>query len=199
MIKVMEFELKGLASLVLWVARRRHSVPPGSTAVAYSKEQTPTLVAFLFVMIVETVVLDLLLMATGVPAGPRLVVLVLHLYGIVFVLALGAACVTRPHVVTSGELRIRYGVYFDLRIPRDLISSVRLSRNYNESGMVMVADGRLGVAVSSQTNVIVELTEPITVVRPLGGLAEVTSVRFFADVPNTVLSTLRSLPHREVS
>ena len=95
-------------------------------------------------------------------------VLVLDVYGVVFGLAVRAAGVTRPHVVTPDELRIRLGAFFDLRIPRELISSVRLSRNYNEPGRSPLADGRLGVAVSSQTNVIVELTEPVTVVRPLG-------------------------------
>ena len=51
-------------------------------------------------MIVETVAWDLLLIALDVPDGLRVLVLVLDLYGIVFALALGAACVTRPHVVT---------------------------------------------------------------------------------------------------
>jgi hypothetical protein len=155
------------------------------------------LLVIIFVMIVETVALDLLLMALNVSNGLRVLVLVLDIYGIVFALALCAACVTRPHVVTPEELRIRYGAYFDLRVPRELISSVRLSRNYNESGMVTVANGWLGVAVSSQTNVIVELTEPITVIRPLGRRAEATTIRFFADIPNAALNALRPLQHRD--
>ncbi|MEU7896339.1 hypothetical protein AB0B45_26225 [Nonomuraea sp. NPDC049152] len=182
--KVMEFELKGMASLGLWVARRRHGVPRGATAVPYSKEQSTILLIMLFVMVVETVGIDLLLVALDVPSPVRVVVLVLDLYGIVFALAFGAACVTRPHVVTGDELRVRFGAYFDLRIPRELISSVRVSRNYNETGMIQVADGRLSVAVGSQTNVVVELAEPITVTRPLGRRETVTSVRFFADTPS---------------
>jgi hypothetical protein len=67
----------------------------------------------------------------------------------------------------------------------------------NESGMVTVANGRLGVAVSSQTNVIVELTEPITVIRPLGRRAEATTIRFFADTPGTALNALRPLQPRD--
>jgi hypothetical protein len=166
-------------------------VPAGATAVPYAREQAPILLIFLFVMIVETVGIDLLLRAIDVPEGLRAVALIGDVYGILYCLALGAACVTRPHVVTPGELRIRFGVYFDLRVPRDLISSVRLSRNYNESGMVSVADGRLSVAVSSQTNVIVQLAEPITVVRPLGGRAEATTIRFFADDPDAALRSLK--------
>ena len=190
-LRIVQIELLSLVSLLLWVARRRHGVPAGATAVAYAREQATILLVFLFVMIVETVGIDLLLRAIDVPEGLRAVVLIADVYGIVYCLALGAACVTRPHVVTPGELRIRYGVYFDLRVPRELISSVRLSRNYNERVMVSVADGRLSVAVSSQTNVIVQLTEPITVVRPLGRRAEATTVRFFADEPDAVLRALK--------
>jgi hypothetical protein len=187
--KLFEFELRGTASLFLWVARRRNGVPPGATAVSYSKEQTPTLLVMLFLIGVEAVAVDLLLRALDVPDVLRALVLVIDLYGIVWGLALGASCVTRPHVVTGEELRIRYGAYFDLRVPRDRISSVRSSRDYN-GNMVRVADGRLSVAVSSQTNLVVELTEPIGIVRPLGGRAEVTAIRFFADTPDAVLKTL---------
>ncbi|MEU4331188.1 hypothetical protein [Nonomuraea dietziae] len=183
--RLLEFELNGMVSLGLWVTRRRHGVPPGATALSYSKEQSTTILLVLFMMIVELVAVDLLMVAFDVPAPIRVAVLVLDLFGLAF----GAACVTRPHVLTEDELRVRCGAYFDLRIPRELITSMRVSRAYNENGMVRVADGRLSVAVSSQTNVIVELAEPITVTRPLGAEESVTSVRFFADTPGAVLQS----------
>ncbi|MBG0831034.1 hypothetical protein HS041_25060 [Planomonospora sp. ID67723] len=191
-LRIMEFELKGMLALLHWVVRRRHGVPPGATALPYSGGQSMMLLLMLFAMTVETVGAEVLLRALEVPDGLRLAVLVLDVYGIVYGLALGAACVTRPHVVSATELRVRYGVYLDLRIPRELISSVRTARNYNESGTVTVKDGRLGVAVSSRTDVVVELSEPVTVVRPLGRREEVTSVRFFADAPAAALAALQS-------
>ncbi len=132
----------------------------------------------------------MLLRALGVPAVLRAVVLVLDVYGIFIGLAIAAACATRPHVVTERELRVRSGAFFDLRVPRSLIASVRLARNYNEPGMVTVADGRLGVAVAGQTNVVVELSEPVTAVRPLGATAEVRSIRFFTDTPSEAAAVL---------
>ncbi|GIH91236.1 hypothetical protein ACFFMN_09565 [Planobispora siamensis] len=195
--RLMAFDAKGMVSLVLWAARRRDGVPPGSVAVSYSREQATMMTFILFLMVVETVALEVLLRAWGVPDGLRMVVLVVDVYSIFIGLAVGAACVTRPHVVSARELRVRYGAFFDLRIPRELISSVRQSRNYNESGMVAVKDGRLSVAVSSQTNVVVELEEPITIVRPLGGRAEVTVVRFFADTPGAALAALRPAQHHD--
>ncbi|MCG5214506.1 hypothetical protein [Streptosporangium sp. KLBMP 9127] len=189
--RMLGFETKGMVSLALWVTRRRNGVPPGATAVPYAREQTPFLLMMVLMMVVETVGLELLLQAIDAPTGLRVVVLVLDAYGVVFGVAVIAAGVTRPHVVTPDELRIRLGAFFDLRIPRRLISTVRLSRNYNEPGQVTLADGRLGVAVSSQTNVIIELTEPVTFVRPLGRVGEATTIRFFADAPDAALRALR--------
>lgn len=194
LVRVLGFEVKGLYSLLLWMLRRRHQVPSGATALPYSKEQLSILLVVLFAMVVETVGIDLLLNALDVPDWLRFSVLILDLYGILFGVAFGAACVTRPHVVTDGELRVRYGAYFDLRIPRDKISAVRLSRNMNESSMISIAGGRLGVAVSSQTNVIVELSEPVSFTRPLGSKGEATSVRFFADDPGAAVKALKQQP-----
>jgi hypothetical protein len=180
-----------MVSVVLWVARRRAGVPAGATAVPYAREQAPMLLVVLFVMALETVGVEVLLRALGVPSWLRVAVLVIDVSGVVLGLGFAAACVTRPHVVTPDELRIRLGAYFDLRVPRDQISSVRLSRAYNENRTIDLADGRLGVAVSAQTNVVVELTGPITVRRPLGGLGRASTIRFFADAPGPVVTALR--------
>lgn len=190
--RIMDFDRKGMASLVLWARRRRDGVPPGAVEVSYSREQSTTMMVFAFAMAVELIAVEVLLQAMDVDLWVRLVVLVLDAYSLLFVLAMIAVCVTRPHVVTGGELRIRYGAFLDVRVPRELVASVRLVRSYNETGLVTVADGRLSVAVSSQTNVVVQLTEPITVTRPLGQRAEVTVIRFFADSPGDLVAALKS-------
>ncbi|WP_125611716.1 hypothetical protein [Actinomadura sp. WAC 06369] len=184
--RIMAFDKDGLVSLVMFAARRRHGVPAGAVGVSYAKGQTAIQLAFLTAMVIELVGVELLLRAVDAPEALRLVVLVVDLYSILIVLAVIAACVTRPHVVTDGEVRVRYGAFFDLRIPREKIVSVRTVRNYNEAGLVRVSEGRLAVAVASQTNVLVELAEPIVAVRPLGKRVEVRSVRFYADDPDLV-------------
>ncbi|MFK4042547.1 hypothetical protein ACI2LC_42695 [Nonomuraea wenchangensis] len=189
--RIVGFDLKGMISLALWVARRRHGVPAGATAVSYSRAQTLTMVIFLGAMVVELVGAEVLLRAFGATAGLRAVVLVADAYAVLIVLAVIAACVTRPHVVSGDEVRIRYGAFFDLRVPRERIARVRHVRNYNESGTVKVDGDRLAVAVASQTNLILELTEPVTAVRPLGSRAEVRTIRLFADDPTAALAVLR--------
>lgn len=186
--RIMGFDLQGLVSLVLLVVRRRQGVPQGAVALSYSGGQLTVQLAFLFVMCLEAVGAELLLRGIGAPSGLHAVILMVDLYSVLIVLAVIAACVTRPHVLSEDELRIRYGAFFDLRIPRGRISSVRVARNFDEKGMVRVEGECLAVSVASQTNVVVELDEPITAVRPLGRRVSVRTVRFFADEPKAVLA-----------
>ncbi|KAB8194883.1 hypothetical protein FH608_017190 [Nonomuraea phyllanthi] len=190
--RIVGFDLRGVISLALWVARRRHGVPDGATPVSYARAQTLTMMILLGAMVVELVGADVLLRAFGAPVGLRAAVLVADAYAVLIVLAVIAACVTRPHVVSDDEVRIRYGAFFDLRVPRERIAGVRPIRSFNESGTVKVDGDRLAVAVASQTNLILELTEPVTVVRPLGSRAEARAIRLFADDPTAALAVLRS-------
>ncbi|MFB4314109.1 hypothetical protein [Actinomadura sp. 21ATH] len=190
--RVMAFDAVHMRSLFLWVARRRDGVGPGGVPLPYSGAQTATMAAFLIAMVVELVGVEIILRAVGAPGWLRAVVFVIDAYSVLIVLAVIAACITRPHVVSGDELRLRYGAFFDLRIPRERIAAVRQMRNYNEDGLIRVEDGgRLAVVVGSQTNIVVELAEPVTAVRPLGGRAEVTAVRFYTDTPGAALAALR--------
>ncbi|HEY6798270.1 MAG TPA: hypothetical protein VI248_26630 [Kineosporiaceae bacterium] len=89
------------------------------------------------------------------------------------------------------ELRVRYGAFFDLRIPRDRIAGVRSAHAGKDSHLVTVDGEELGVRVASMTNLVVELVEPVTAVRPLGGQVQVRTVRWYADDPRRALAALR--------
>ncbi|MGW2402114.1 hypothetical protein ACWCYY_36735 [Kitasatospora sp. NPDC001664] len=186
------FDLRGMQSLWLLARRRRHGVPPGATALPYEREQRGMLLALLFVVVVEGVATELLLRGVGAPDWLRGPFLLLDVYAVIAVAAIGAARVTRPHVVLDTELRIRSGAFFDLRIPLGLITSVYTERNYNEERAVGLADGRCAVPSGSQTNVVVELAAPVTVTRPLGRRAEAHRIHFFADDPVTAAAALRA-------
>ncbi|SCD33462.1 hypothetical protein GA0115253_100061, partial [Streptomyces sp. Termitarium-T10T-6] len=172
-------EFRALHSLGLWSARRRHRIPEGARPFSYTEPQTGIMWAFLFVSVVETVVLALVIPWPLVHA----IVLVVDVYGIVIVLALHAAAVTRPHLVEAdGSLRLRYGALFDLRVPADAIASARVERRFPDGGPVRVdEDGTLDLAVGSQTTVTVELTGPVEFVRPLGRRGSARTLRFHAD------------------
>lgn len=187
--RLMAFDAAHMRSMVLWVARRRDGVPPGATAVPYSGTLTPTMMFFVVASVLELVAFEVFLRAVHAPDAVRLPILFVDAYGVLIMLGVVAAVVTRPHVVSAGEVRLRNGAFIDLRIPRSRIAEVRRVRNYGERGTV---DGDTFVlAVMSQTNLAIELTEPITAVRPLGREVEVRAVRFFADDPDTAFTALR--------
>ncbi|WP_309062927.1 hypothetical protein [Streptomyces sp.] len=175
-------ELRLMASLGLWVARRAHGVR-GGTAFGYARGQAALMAGFAFVCAVETVAMSVLL---GDWPAVHAVVLFLDVYTVVFVVALHAASVVRPHVLDAGALRVRRAVHVDLRIPLERIASVRreLRMTHEE------AAGELDVAVGSQTTVTVELTEPVTHVTFFGHRREVRVVRFHADDPDGLVRAL---------
>ncbi|MFG2979307.1 hypothetical protein ACGFYY_40760 [Streptomyces sp. NPDC048331] len=185
-------ELRATASLGRWVVRGKHGVRPGDVAAPYTGPQTAMMYGMLFVSVIETVALALLI---PWPTVHR-VVLVLDVYGILLVLALHAACVTRPHVVRpDGSLRIRYGALFDLAVPPDAVASVRVDRRYPEGRLVTVSeDGVLDLIVGSQTSVTLELNRPIRFTRPLGATGEARTVRFHADDPRALVTAVRRQP-----
>lgn len=179
-------EARLMASLWLWAARRTHGVG-GGTAFGYARGQAAMMYGFAFVCAVETVGMSVLL--RDWPAV-HAVVLVLDVYTVVFVVALHAASVVRPHVVGADALRVRRAVHVDLRIPRDRIASVRRELRMTHEG----AEGELDLAVGAQTTVTVELAEPVSHVTFLGRRHEVRVVRFHAEDPDGLVRTLGAAP-----
>ncbi|MGW0500098.1 hypothetical protein ACWD0Z_33095 [Streptomyces sp. NPDC003007] len=168
-------EVRLFASLALWVVRRTHGTG-GGVAFGYARGQGAMVAGFAFVCLVETVALSVLL--RDWPAV-HVVFLFLDVYTIVFVVALHASSVVRPHVldVERGSLRIRRYVHVDLPVPLERIGSVRRELRMTHEP----ADGELSVEVGSQTTLTLELTEPVTHVTFLGRRRAVRVVRFHAD------------------
>ncbi|RYJ28936.1 putative integral membrane protein [Streptomyces sp. L-9-10] len=189
--RLVAHEMRAFGSLGRWVARRTHGVREGDHAAAYTGPQTAMMYGLLFVAVVETVALAVLI---PWPVVHR-IALVLDVYAVVMVLGLHAGCVTRPHVVgADGSLKIRYGSLFDLSVEAERIASVHVDRRYPQSGGLIEFDpadgGVLDLAVGGQTTVRVELTAPVTFVRPLGRRGRARVVRFHADGPAELVRAL---------
>jgi hypothetical protein len=179
---LMRHELRLLASLGLWLARRTHGTG-GGQAFGYARGQGPVMAGFAFVCLVETLTMSVLL--RDWPLLHR-VVLVLDVYTVVFVVGLHAAFVVRPHVLDAACLRVRRAVHVDLRIPLDRIATVRRElRTVHEH-----AEGELNLPVGSQTSVTLELTEPVVHFTFLGRRRPVHVVRFHADDADRVVRAL---------
>ncbi|MGW0463932.1 hypothetical protein ACWDX6_01480 [Streptomyces sp. NPDC003027] len=155
----------------------------GGRAFSHARDQAALMYGFAFVCLVETVGMSYLL--ADLPAV-HAVVLVLDVYTVLFVLGLHAASVTRPHVLTSGALRLRQAAHVDLTIPPATIAAVRHELRFTHEK----ADGELNLAVGSQTSVTIQLTEPVDVPRLLGGARPIHTVRCHADDARALVQAL---------
>lgn len=189
--RIVGHEVRALSSLVLWVARRRHGVREGDLAFGHARDQAAMLYGFVFVCVVETVGLAVLLRN-----WPTLhaITLVIDVYGVILMLGIHAASVTRPHVLSADALRVRHGAHRDLRIPLHLITSAGAERRFTHEA----ADGVLDIPVAAQTSLTLELTEPVMAVGFLGGRRPVTTVRLHSDEPAKLRAALgRALERKE--
>ncbi|WMX47348.1 hypothetical protein [Streptomyces roseicoloratus] len=167
-------ELRLMASLGRWTARRPDLGGPGATAFPHARDQAALMYGFAFVCVVETVGVSYLLAEW--PAV-HAVMLVLDVYTVLFVLGLHAASATRPHLLTADALRVRQAAHVDVTIPLDRITAVRRETLFSHEKK----DGELNLAVGSQTSLTLELGEPVDAPRLLGAPRPVRLVRLHAD------------------
>ncbi|GAA3124580.1 hypothetical protein GCM10010466_14300 [Planomonospora alba] len=186
--RLIRLEGRTAASLLLWPTGRRHGVGDGDRAFGYLRGEAPAMLAMLSVLVAEGAAMAFLIPWPVV----HLTALALHILLVVQVLGSVAAGVTRPHVLSATELRVRYGAAFDLRIPLHLITEVRLDRRVHDGGTVRLDGGRVNVIVSSMTSVTVELAEPVAVTRPLGRTGTASLVRLHADAPQELVRELEA-------
>lgn len=184
--RLVRHEISTWCSLGRWIARRP-DVGPGGTPFAYRGPIVAPIVVFAVVSVIEVVAVDLLVARW--PA-PRLVLLVLGIWGALFVLGLLAAVTVRPHVVEPSGLRIRHGVSLDVHVPWDAVASAGRLRRGGDGRTVQVVDGTLHVLVSGQTTVVVTLHRPVpATVR--GSRVELTELRFHADDAAGMVAAIR--------
>ncbi|MFD8500760.1 hypothetical protein [Amycolatopsis sp. NPDC059657] len=180
-----------IRSIGLWLRGRKSGVEDGGVAVPYVQPQKPMFIVFAAVTAVETAMLWLADLGLAID----LVLLVLGIYQVMLMVGLLAGNVTRPHVVSPRELRVRGGVFFDLRVPAGNIRSLRRQTvNHEGYRFITVEDDVLVLAVVQETNLIAEFHEPVGYVRPLGKTGTVRAVKFYADEPALAVGAFRSGP-----
>ncbi|MFE9644226.1 hypothetical protein ACFYO0_08820 [Streptomyces sp. NPDC006365] len=178
-------ELRLLVSIALWMARRSHGTRHGR-AFGYAQGQGGVMFAFGFVCVLETIAMAVLLRPWPAIERP---VLVLDLYGVLQVVGMHAASVSRPHVLDDTALRIRRAAHIDLRVPLDVIASVRRETRYTHEKR----PGELDLAIGAQTTITLELAEPIGHLTFLGRPTDVRLIRFHADEPDVLVQAIREM------
>src|SRR3712207_796407 len=104
-------------SLYLWLRRKPPALGPGGEAFGYLGVIKPILGVFIGLSIVEIPILDLIVRKV-VPWEPaRWIVLVLSIWGLLWMVGLIAGLKLHPHVVGDDGIRVRMGTGPDFTVP----------------------------------------------------------------------------------
>ena len=189
----LKLEVTLYLALGRWIARRR-DVPPGSVPIGYSQLVAPMLMLWIFGSAVEVVVLDVLLSRWWTPL--RIPLLVVGVWGLVWMLGMLAAYRVRPHLLGEHVLQVRDGIHARVDVPLEAIAGVR-TVDHELPGLLKSVhvegeepDAILLIGVGSRTNLELVLTGP-TVLETPHGPTTVTRVGLWVDEPREVAEVLR--------
>ncbi|KHL17751.1 hypothetical protein CLV56_0436 [Mumia flava] len=185
-------ELALYRALARWITRRP-DVPAGTTPIGYAQLAAPMMWLWIFGSATEVVVVEVVLrqIDAGWAEAIRLPILVIGIWGLVWMLGMLAAHRVRPHLLSDGLLRIRAGALTWVELPLTAIGSARTAE-HQLPGVIRDLhheDDLLLVGVSSRTNVELLLEGP-TVLRTSQGEMRAERVGLWADDPRTVARTL---------
>jgi hypothetical protein len=160
-----------------WV-RRKPDVPEGYVILTYGAEIKPIMWALVFLVPLEILAVEFLVPWSVV----RLILLVVSVYGTLWVLGFIAALSVRPHTVGGGRMVLRFAHFVQIAIPLVLVESVRTARHSGYRRAVQIDYGVLAMPIGDSTTLSVMLREPYPVAPKLGKpLQEVREIRFAAD------------------
>lgn len=176
----------------------RPRVPAGAVAVPYHRPVTGILTIFIVLSALEVPIVDLI-----VHPWPfvRIPLLILGIWGVIFMLGMLAGYLTRPHAVGVDGLRIRQSTDLEIALTWDDVLSVARRREIRHNGPKFTP-GRsddawtLHLPMQDETNLSIELEAPIEVAMPQGVLS-IDEIRFWADDPTAFMDAAR--PHLEAA
>jgi hypothetical protein len=187
------FELALYRSLARWVVRRP-DVPAHARSIGYAALVGPMLWLWIFGSAVEVVVVEVVLRSIEAPWAEalRLPLLVLGVWGVLWMLGMLAAYRTRPHLLTDTELLLRSGARSWVAVPLALVGAVR-TVGHELPGLrsLQVQHQLVLIGVSSGTNLELVLEEPATL-RTSKGLVPAARVGIWVDDPRAVAALLGS-------
>jgi hypothetical protein len=174
-------EIHGYQSIYRFLIRRP-KVPAGAVGFSYYQPVFAILIVFVAVSAVELVVVDLIVRRW---AHVRIPVLILSVWGLIYMLRFLFGMLTRPHAVGPIGIRARYGTEIDIPLPWDDIDSVMTRKRtiQNKQPKVTVDEGgdaTLHLRMQNETNVEVQLKGPTEIPVPAGP-ETISSVTLYAD------------------
>ena len=185
-------ELRGYQSIYRFVFRRP-KVPAGGVGFSYHKPVLPILIVFVVVSALEMLVVDLIVRRW---AYIRVPLLVLSIWGIIYMLGLLFGMLVRPHAVSADGIRVRYGSEIDLPIAWDDVHSVTRRKRVKGDKQPKVTrddngEGSLHMRIQNETNLEIRLNRPVSLRLP-HGIETVSMVNLYADDPQAFMDEVRN-------
>ena len=189
--RAVQMEIAVWRSIYRFVLRRPR-IPPGASGFTYHRAALPLLVGFLVGSAIELVAVDLLVQRWPLVRIPLLVV---GIWGLLWMLGLLFGYLTRPHAVGPEGIRVREGAEIDIAIPWEAVQSVARVEQVSEANrpakVAHTEGGRvLSLWMQRATNLEVVLTYPVRVRLPQG-TETVDVLRFHADEAKDFMSAVR--------
>ena len=186
-------------SMWLWARRRHRRLAPGEETFGYVGVAKPILGVFIGLSAFELPIFDLIVRHV-VPWHPaRWIVLVLGVWGLLWMIGFLASFTVHPHVIDDAGIRVRLGANIDVLVPWEDVAAVgKRYRSLPSSRSVQVEqEGErrvLHIVVASQTSVDVRLRRPVTFDLPKGRTEPVDEVRLYTDDPDGLVRGARVMP-----
>lgn len=181
----------------IWRALTRNpAVPAGGFGLRYHAPVLTILWIFIALSAVELVIFDLILRQWLVV---RIIVLVISIWGLVWMIGLLCSYYMRPHTVGPDGIEIRNGLDTDVAIGWDAVTSVERKKQVYEpkTPKIIDDDGNriLAMNILNETNIEIVLEGPTSItlpgLPPKGGEHVITVARLWADDPKAFLDASR--------
>jgi hypothetical protein len=174
-------EIHGYQSIYRFLFRRP-KVPSGAVGFTYYQPVLAIMIVFISVSAVELVVVDLIVRRW---AHIRIPVLILSLWGLIYMLGFLFGMLTRPHAVGPAGIRARYGAEIDIPLAWDKIEFVTRRKHtiQNKQPKITIdedGEATLQLRMQNETNIEVHLKEP-TEIRLPHGPEIVSKITLYAD------------------
>jgi hypothetical protein len=185
-------ELRGYQSIYRFMFRRP-KVPAGAEGFSYHQPILAIMIVFIVVSAVEVVVVDRIVHRW---TYIRLPLLIISIWGLVWMLGLLFGMLARPHAVGPDGIRVRYGSEVDIPIAWNDVYSVTRRKQVIQDKQPKVTIDENGVAtlhmrIQNETNIEVRLERRVPLKLP-HGIESVCTVKLYADDPTRFMDAVRS-------
>lgn len=185
------FEINIYMSLLRWLFRRP-SIPAGFEPVGYAHLATPMMGLWIFGSVLELPLVHVLVPWRGV----RISLLVIGVWGLLWMLGALAGMRSYPHLLGADALRIRNGATHDIAVPWAAIAQVTIEDRSLPSSMWVLQPQEtdegthLNVAVSGRVNLHLTLRNQACLRTKKGDML-VTGLSLWVDEPREVAPRIR--------